>query len=175
MIFNHFKSNILNFSFIILLLLFSLSCDNKESMAVPEIPVYVELNLNDELVELGVGNVITIVPDTVNKNFSYIYYHSIKKDKRSIAWKTYGNGLILYRREFYEYQAFDRTCTYKAFDDYCGLRIGKDFIIPVCPCCSSEFILTANGSPSNVSKATKLLMQYNTTVTNNNTRLIISK
>jgi hypothetical protein len=172
---NQFNTNLIKFLFIVLLLSFSLSCDNDESMVVPDIPVYVELNLNDELVELGVGMLVTIIPDSTNKNFSIIDFHDTKHKKRRISWKTYGNGLILYRNDFYSYQAFDRTCTYRAFDDYCGLNIGEDFIIPSCPCCGSEFIITANGSPSNKSKATKFLMQYMTTVTNNNTRLIISK
>jgi hypothetical protein len=170
-----FKPNIIKFFIIFILLLNSLSCDNDDLQIVPEIPVYLELNLNDELLELGVGMIITITPDSLNKSFSFIDYHDKKHNKRHISWKTYGNGLILYRRDFYSYQAFDRTCTYKAFEEYCGLELGNNSLVPYCPCCKSEFLITADGSPSNTSKATKLLMQYGTSLINNNTRLIISK
>jgi hypothetical protein len=153
----------------------SLSCDNEGSQVVPDISVYAELNVNSDLVDLGVGMVITIEPDSLDKNYGIIDYHNKKLKNRRIGWKIYGNGLILYRWDFNGYQVFDRTCTYKAFEEYCGLELGENYLVPYCPCCKSEFILTADGSPSNTSKATKFLQQYNVTLTQNNTRLIISK
>jgi hypothetical protein len=171
---NCFKSNILNLFILGCISIIAISCNKTENQTVPNIPVYIELNLNDELVEMGVGMVVTIVPDTINKSYSIIDYNDNKHKLRRISWKTYGNGLILYRRDFYVYQVFDRTCTYKAFEEYCKLQLGTNFLVPICPCCKSEFILTADGTPSNTSKATKLLMQYNAVVTNNNTRLILS-
>jgi hypothetical protein len=171
---NHLKSNILNLFLLNFVFILAFSCDTKEDQIVPNIPVYIELNINDELVDMGVGMVITIEPDTINKNYSIINYIDNKHKPRRISWKSYGNGLILYRKDFNYYQVFDRTCSYKAFEEYCKLQFGSNFLVPVCPCCKSEFLLTADGGPSNTSKATKFLMQYNAVVTNNNTRLILS-
>lgn len=162
-------SNINNFFLIMLLtVIFSLSCKHDEDLVVPYVNVTYKLNITNELAYLGVGTYITITRNPNNEEFSIINYHNSKFQNITIAQKSYGNGIIIYRKDFYEYQAFDLTCTYKAFEEYCQLKPDKlNNIIFICPCCSSEFIVTSDGVPVRESKAFKPLMQYNTRIEGN--------
>jgi len=137
------------------------SCKSDESAIVPAVTINYELSLTGELAYLGVGMYVTVTASDKNKNYSIVDYHNPKFASKTIAQKTYGNGIIIYRKDFYDYQVFDLTCTYRAFDDYCQLKVdSQNNIIFVCPCCGSKFIVTTDGMPTNTSKAYKPLMQY---------------
>ncbi|HOK97971.1 MAG TPA: hypothetical protein PLD12_02435 [Bacteroidales bacterium] len=137
------------------------SCKSDDSAIVPGVIIDYELNLTSELANLGVGMYVTITKSPKNKEFSVIDYHNPKFSTKTIAQRTNGNGIIIYRKDFYDYQVFDLTCTYRSFEDYCQLKVdSKNNYIFVCPCCGSEFIVTADGMPTNTSKAYKPLMQY---------------
>ncbi|MCX7985728.1 MAG: hypothetical protein N2662_02170 [Bacteroidales bacterium] len=161
-------------NFIILLITVTLSsCKSDESTIVPVVTVEYELSLTNELAYLGVGMYVTVTKSPKNENFSIVDYHNSKFANKTIAQKTYGNGIIIYRKDFYDYQVFDLTCTYRSFEDYCQLKIdSENNYIFVCPCCNSEFIVTADGMPTNTSKAFKPLMQYFARV--DGTTLVIS-
>ncbi|MGC8803876.1 MAG: hypothetical protein ACP5PS_08940 [Bacteroidales bacterium] len=144
------------------------SCKSDDSAIVPAVTINYELSLTNELANLGVGMFVTVTASPKNKDFSVVDYHNVKFSAKTIAQKTYGNGIIIYRKDFYDYQAFDLTCTYRSFEDYCQLKVdSKNNYIFVCPCCGSEFIVTADGMPTNTSKAYKPLMQYATRIEGN--------
>ncbi len=169
-----FISSKLGKIFIISLLLITyIGCDTDTTPVVPEVPVYIELSLTSDLAYLGTDMVVSVYPDSINENYTIIDYHNPKFPKKRITYKTYGNGVLIYQRGIDDFQAFDATCTYRAYDDYCKLSIDSAGWKGVCPCCGSEFMLITDGAPTNISKAYKPLMQYQTTLRSN--YLIISK
>ena len=172
---NLFKSNLLKIVGIIAIALFTVGCKKENMNIIPNVPVYIELDLVTDLAPLGVGQAVTIKPDTVNTEYSIVDYHSKKFPKTSIPWQTYNNGVLLYRPEFNKYLAFDMTCTYNPFVDDCSIQIVNLDFIPVCKCCKSVFNLVSGGFPMDSSKAKKALVQYNVTIVNGGTRLVISK
>jgi nitrite reductase/ring-hydroxylating ferredoxin subunit len=165
--------NLIKIFLITLFLNTYISCDTNTTPIVPEVPVYIELSLTADLAYLGTGMVVAVYPDSINENYTIIDYHNPKFPKKRITYKTYGNGVLIYQRDKDDYQAFDATCTYRAYDDYCKLSIDSDRWKGVCPCCGSEFVFISEGAPTNTSKAYKPLMQYQTTIRSN--YLIISK
>ena len=142
---------------------------------IPEVPVNIELNLTNELLDLGVGETVTIEPDTTNDNFGKLIYPNSRFKIYNIPWRVFGKGILLYRSGYYEYRAFDRTCTYKPFEEYCAVENKTDMLVPKCPCCGSKFLLTADGQTTKGSLAIRPLFQYQTTLINNGTRLVISR
>ena len=151
-------------------------CTGDDEDYIPDVPVFLELSLTNELLELGVGETASIVPDTIHTESSYVVYPNIKIRPFSIPWKVYGKGLIIYRFDFSIYLIYDRTCTYKPSEQYCGVEISKtNSLIAVCPCCSSRFMLTADAFPTNDSKAIRSLMEYRGMVIDNGLRLKITK
>ncbi len=163
------QSNIIKIFLLTILLIFNVfSCGKEYTPAVPTVTINYELSISNELANLGVGMYVTITRLDSSTNFSVINYHNSKYPNKIISQRTYGNGIIIYRKDFYDYQVFDLTCTYRSYEDYCQLKVDKtNNIIFVCPCCKSEFIVTADGMPTNTSKAYKPLMQYNVRINNN--------
>lgn len=115
-------------------------CDKQEEY-VPYVYVNFYLTLAGDLANVGVGG------------------HYIVPDKGL-------NGIIIIRKDIYEYQAFELTCTYKAFEQRCKLNVDSDGWIASCPCCGSEFGLFLDGFPQK-SPASKPLKQYRTTLSGN--------
>lgn len=168
---NIIKLSKIFFIFIVLLVL--PCCGDDEDYYVPDVPVNIELNLTN--LPFGVGESLLIVPDRNNDNFGKIIYADPDKRDDYIPWRVFGNGIILYRVDLYMYAAYDRTCTYKAFEENCGIEIKENMLLPKCPCCGSKFMITANGVATRGSKAVRALVPLQTTLENNATRLIITK
>jgi Rieske Fe-S protein len=144
------------------------ACENDNSSNFPYVTVNYQLNIATDLYNIGVGEYVTITAAKNNAEYSVINYYNSKIQNKYIAQKTYGNGIILYRKDFYEYQAFDMTCTYRPSEEYCQLKVDKDNnYIFVCPCCSSQFVITSDGVTVKGSKALMPLAQYNTRIDNN--------
>ncbi len=143
-------------------------CQKELTNYVPYVPINYRLSLSHELNDLGVGQLVTITADPLAKKYySIVSYHNARYPKFRIVYPTAGNGIILYRTNYSEYQAFDRTCTYNAFTDYDSITVDGRGDFPICMHCKSVFILSMDGMPSNshpVSKATNPLMQYNVVV-----------
>jgi hypothetical protein len=175
MILKHFKSKIINFCVFFFLLLNTQNCSKDFAPYVPDIPVYYELNLNNELAFLGESQFVTITSLPENKNYSRVDYHNKNIQPFTIYWKTYGNGIIVYHKSPDEYQAFDITCPYKGLVDHCSLTLKAGDFVATCPCCKSTFVLSANGAPSINSLATQPLMMYLCNIANNGLQLIVSK
>jgi len=173
MIHKHFKSKIVNFCITFFIIFISESCQKDTAPYVPDVPVYYELSFSSELANLGVSQFVTITADTINTDYSIVDYHNKNLGKFRIAFKTYGNGIILYCKDVSEYQAFDLTCTYRGIEDHCALKVGG--LQATCPCCNSTFLLSFNGYPSNGSLATKPLWMYTCSVAADGLHLIVSK
>lgn len=170
---NFFLSNIIKFCIITLIIFITSDCKKEVNNYVPDVPINYELNLTSELADLGVNQLVTITRDPMATDYSIVDYHNSKYQKYSILNRTYGNGIILFRSSYYEYKAFDLTCTYRAFEDHCALTVEGREYLPICPCCKSVFILTADGLPSKGSNASIPLMRYN--VSSDGLKLIITK
>jgi nitrite reductase/ring-hydroxylating ferredoxin subunit len=175
MILKYFKLKIINFCVILFFIFNSQSCSKDFAPYVPDVPVYYELSLNNELYFLGETEFVTITSHPTNKNYSIVDYHKKTPLTFTIDFKTYGNGVIIYHKSADEYQAFDLTCPYKGLEDHCSLKLQAGDFVATCPCCNSAFVLSANGAPSTKSIATRPLMMYSCTLTNNGMQLIVSK
>jgi len=83
-------------------------------------------------------------------------------------------GLIIYRKDYSEYLAFDRACTYEVSRS-CKLEDDDTFDgILQCPCCSSKFWMTGEDlAGSNYQgPASVPLKQYNCYLSGMNTLII---
>ena len=78
-------------------------------------------------------------------------------------------GIIIYRFSNYEYNIYDRNCSYEPNLE-CSFIDSINSTIAMCGCCSSAFLLDQNGVAAN-SPAVLPLKQYNYSL--NNTLLYI--
>lgn len=170
MVYKYLKSNIVKF-FVLLLLVVSDGCKKDDLSIIPKYDVYYELSLTRELAKMGVGSMCTITPNPEDNNFSIVDYHN-GQATYSIVWKTRGNGILVYRKNADMFQAFDLTCTYRAFEDYCGIDVKSGSSEAICPCCKSLFLISADGLPTKKSLAVRPLVQY--TIHYDGSTLIIS-
>ena len=175
MVYKQFKSKIIKFCVFFFLFISFNSCQQDISPYVPDVPIYYELGLTSELANLGVNQLVTITASPINSDYSIVNYHNSKLPNFTIAFKTYGNGVILYRTAANEYQAFDITCTYRGLEDHCALKVTTGDLVATCPCCKSEFLISSNGYPSTGSKAGRPLLQYTCSFTDDGMYLVISK
>ena len=73
-------------------------------------------------------------------------------------------GIIIYRFSNYEYNIYDRNCSYEP-DLECSYIDSINSTIAMCGCCSSAFLLDQNGVAAN-SPAVLPLKQYNYSLNN---------
>ena len=133
--------------------------DNRDE--IPYVYLNLALGLSTDLAHLGVMETATLTPD---KNgfgvirFSHPEYPEIVLGLGQIL---NGNGLIIYRRDIYEYEVYDITCTFQAQTDYCSLERNPDFeFVYDCPCCSSRFLYNSDGFYPIEGPAAMPLKQY---------------
>jgi hypothetical protein len=160
---NSIRSKLFLFSLITTFLTVD-SCSDKISDSIPYIPIDIVLDLQADLAYVGVGETALLSPDpggTVTLSFSSSKYSPI-----TLGQFLQGNGLIIYRIGASEFEVFDITCTYKASTDYCALGMDETWLIPKCPCCSSEFNILLDGSPVS-GPASMALKQYTCFIRNN--------
>jgi len=149
----------------------STSCGKDSYSFIPSVPVYVELDLNTDLANLGIGQLLTL-DSAINKT-GLVNYQNSKLQNIRIGWTVYGNGLVLFRKDVSTYEAYDRTCTYQGIEKHCSVKPSIFDYICTCPCCKSVFMMNEGGIPAQGSLATASMIQYKTAVVNN--KLIISK
>jgi len=130
------KPNLRFFFIITLILLVFVRCDEDET-PFPYVSVYVTLSLNTQLGNMLVGEFREI--------------------------ENYGlGGLIIFRNDFNEFQAFDKACTHEA-SRTCVLIEDTDYSgIFKCPCCESEFWMIGSDFSGSVKEgpANQPLKQY---------------
>lgn len=156
----NFQSNLGIFLVFLLLPLFTTSCGKENYASIPSVPVHVELNVTTDLANLGLEQMCTI--DSSSSGTSIINFHNSKLTNIRIAWTTYGNGLILYRVDEYNFQAYDRTCTYNGLTAHCRVNVNVTGFTCTCPCCKSIFMMNDYGVPEQGSIATIPMVQYQT-------------
>lgn len=128
------------FPIFFLLIIAAIGCKEKKNESpIPYAEVNISLNLNDaRYMELNtIGGFLYL---TAN-------YPS--------------NGIIVYRKSFEEYLAFERTCTFEPLGDCCMLYIDDSFTFAEDTCCGSQFLLL-DGSPLAEAPAKIPLKQYRT-------------
>ena len=108
-------------------ILFASSTCRKDSFKFPYVTINANIGIYSDLGDLGAGGA-KIFP---KERFGGI------------------GGLIVYRDNNDEYFVYDAACTHDYFDD-CNVEISNDFQeLMVCPCCSSSFLLSSEGSVFN--------------------------
>ncbi len=78
--------------------------------------------------------------------------------------KVGNKGMIIYRFSNYEYNIYDRNCSYEPNLE-CSYIDSINSTIAMCGCCSSAFLLDQNGVAAN-SPAVLPLKQYNYSLNN---------
>ena len=139
------------------------SCRNENQDVVPYVPVNLILDIQNDLGHLGVGETATIVPD--EQGFAIISFTHPDYPQIRLGQQVFGNGLILYRVAQYEFTVFDKTCTYRASDDYCAVEMDETGLIPSCPCCQSSFAIPIDGAITSGPAAIPL-KQYHSLIDN---------
>lgn len=111
-------------SIIIIFLIFFISCGERNNY-IPDVFVNYEIDLNSpENISLSaLGGSLVI------ENQAY-------------------NGLIVYRFSNYEYNAYDKSCTYEPLTA-CAEIDSINSSLAICSCCNSVFLLDQSGSVAN--------------------------
>jgi len=109
------------------LIVFSSATCKKDSFKFPYVSINANIGIYSDLGDLGTGSV---------KVFPKERFGGV-------------GGLIIYRDNNDDYFVYDAACTHDYFDD-CVLEISPDFLeLMICPCCSSSFLLSSEGSVFN--------------------------
>jgi nitrite reductase/ring-hydroxylating ferredoxin subunit len=130
-------SKIRYFLFIVALVFFSSSC-NKKNDVIPDVIVDFSLSLNDpQFIDLrSFGTTVLIDANTNNLGIRAAGYD--------------GNGIIIFSGVD-EYYAYDRTCPHDYVIDGSSVRVNIDpenSLNAICPKCSTNYALSAGGTPS---------------------------
>jgi len=166
---NKFLSKIIIFLIISMLIFIFPGCAREEYDNVPYVPVNYRIDIINHL-NIGINESAVIRWN--DEYTSRIIYPNSNRPETIINSKTYGNGIIIFKSAD-GFVAYDRTCTYKAREDYCGVDPHENISYKyICPCCSSVYDLVLDGYPVDTSKATRPLIQHGTTVYGN--ELVIS-
>ncbi len=155
----------LRFFIVILQLILLLhSCEKERENIVPYVRVYVVLNIQTDLANLGVLQTAEIIPANNNQS-GILEFSSEKLPDIPVSYPVYGNGLLIYRISLTDFIAYDRTCTYKAQTEYCAVDPDDTGLLPECPCCGSRYVIPNNAFPDQ-GPASLPLKQYNTSIRN---------
>jgi hypothetical protein len=127
--------------FLFLLVFTSFSGCDKEDDYIPYVPVNISITVNPELANVGLLGYY-IIPDAGV------------------------NGILIFRRDLDVYEAYDLTCTYLPYEQKCKIEMDNTGILPVCPCCKSEFNMLNYGNPQ-IGPARRALKQYQVTRSGN--------
>jgi nitrite reductase/ring-hydroxylating ferredoxin subunit len=124
---------------IFLILLFSgislISCKKNKNDVIPDVTVNFYIDLSDpEFFNLNaIGNADTVSSATNNLGLYAAGYDD--------------NGIIVYRATLDEFYAYDRTCPHDYVLNGSSVKVNVDFTIAVCPRCSTNYALSAFGTP----------------------------
>ena len=91
-------------------------------------------------------------------------FSSLNTVGNSIFIEGGNKGIIIYRFSNYEYNIYDRNCSYEPNLE-CSYIDSINSTIAMCGCCSSAFLLDQNGVAAN-SPAVLPLKQYNYSLNN---------
>lgn len=168
-----FLSKLIKTLLLLVVLFLFKSCKEDDSEYITNTYVYIELGINTDLANLGVGQVAIIKPDPKDSQGGYIDFLNSNINKVRVGWPINCKGIVLYKKELYVFEAYNITCTYKPQTENCELNFSEPFL-PVCACCKSKFMITSLGAPVSGSKAIRNMMPYNASLTYGGSRLVIT-
>jgi len=109
-----------NLLFFFILLLFTNSCDKIQDSQVPDVPVFLPINL------------ITVNELAIPGN--------------SVFFPGYGySGVIVFCEMTDVYYAYDATCTHEISQ---SCRVLNSAVLGECPCCGSKYLFAGGGYPA---------------------------
>jgi nitrite reductase/ring-hydroxylating ferredoxin subunit len=130
------NSKIRFFLISIALFIFPASCQNNKNDVIPDVYVYFNMDLTNDILFrdlTSVGNSVIVNYLTNNWGYASAGYDS--------------SGVIVYRSAEDEFSAYDRTCPYDYVVNNKTVRVNVDFTMAVCPACSTTYALSAYGQP----------------------------
>jgi nitrite reductase/ring-hydroxylating ferredoxin subunit len=129
------KSKIINILIIVLTAVSLSSCKKNKNDIIPDVTVDFTINLNDpEFFDLNaIGNSKIVTSATNNWGIYSAGYDD--------------NGIIVYRSFEDEFNAYDRTCPHDFAVNGLSIKVNVDFTIAICPRCSTNYALSAFGTP----------------------------
>lgn len=114
---------------------FMSACENEKNDVIPDVYINFIMDLNDpEFLPLqGLGGSVYVSASTNNYGPAAAGYD--------------GNGIIVYCGPD-SYYAYDRTCPHDFAVNGTSVRVNIDFMLAVCPVCSTKYALSAGGTPA---------------------------
>ncbi|MCU0363377.1 MAG: hypothetical protein MUD02_11545 [Bacteroidales bacterium] len=111
------------------------ACENEKNDVIPDVYVNFTIDLNDPLfLDLnGLGG------------SAYVSYSTNNIGAPASGYD--GNGIIVHAGPdgFY---AYDRTCPHDLVSSGTSTRVNVDFMMAICPVCSTSYALAAGGTPA---------------------------
>ena len=157
---NSFRSisKIKLFFLFLFLLCNSFSCKKDDYSEVPYAYTDITLNVYNELSTVGIGQFVIIYPSTTPGQIRMV--DPFSGAQYNIGGNFTGKGLILYRYNMDEWNAYDITCTYIPKPANAAVQVWNDSLFAVCQSCKSRFLIH-DGSPQSGILATRALKRYN--------------
>jgi nitrite reductase/ring-hydroxylating ferredoxin subunit len=130
------KSKIIFFLITAVIALSLISCEKNKNDVIPDVWVDFTMDLvNDiEFSDLAaIGNHV------------FVTYQTNNWGARSAGFDS--SGIIVYRSLTEEFNAYDRTCPHDYAVNGLRIKVNVDFTIAICPKCSTNYALSAFGTP----------------------------
>jgi nitrite reductase/ring-hydroxylating ferredoxin subunit len=112
------------------------SCKKSKYDVIPDVYVdfYIDLINDPEFMVLdAIGNHVIVTSQTNQIGANAAGYND--------------NGIIVYRSDLENFNAYDRTCPHDFEVNGLSIKVNVDFTIAVCPRCSTNYALSAGGMP----------------------------
>jgi hypothetical protein len=118
-------------------LLLPASCENNKNDVIPDVYVDFTMNISRDVLFRDLTSIgSSVIVNYLTNNWGYI----------SAGYDS--SGIIVYRSNLDEFNAYDRTCPYDYVVKNKTVRVNVDFMQAICPVCSTYYELSSYGSPS---------------------------
>jgi nitrite reductase/ring-hydroxylating ferredoxin subunit len=122
------------------------------SCALFLLPASCEKNKNDVIPDVYVDFTMDISYDILFRDL-LSPANSVIVNYLTNNWGSYSagydsSGIIVYRPNLDEFNAYDRTCPYDYVVNNKSVRVNVDFTMAICPACSTYYALSSYGSPT---------------------------
>ncbi len=121
------------------------------SLAFLLLPISCENNKNDVIPNVYTDFTMDISTDILFRDLTSVG-NSVIVNYLTNNWGRYSagydsSGIIVYRSNEDEFNAYDRTCPYDYVVNNKSIRVNVDFTMAICPVCSTYYALSSFGSP----------------------------
>jgi nitrite reductase/ring-hydroxylating ferredoxin subunit len=129
------KAKIVIFLITVLMAVLLTSCKKSKNDVIPDVYVDFYIDLNDIIFRDldAIGNHVIVTSQTNLWGPKSAGYND--------------NGIIVYRSDLENFNAYDRTCPHDFAVNELSIKVNVDFTIAICPRCGTNYALSAGGMP----------------------------